>query len=605
MWGGKSLKDILTRDDDDMSDVDMPFSRGPNGQSESNSSECKPGVCVECSESSTVLCMQCEDEFCDICFQQQHKKGSRTKHKIRRLASKDADDDDEEFLDSHETLPDDSNEKGGMLTAASSWISSLPLLRDWIHSEPMKTVEPEFFIERSKFIPIRLTMKERKFLRLIQGTLEAADYTDKIDSPVYKTSMRRLHAQIKEVCSLLTGIIVAIDFEEGRKLMEESNFDDFEAEFQKCFEIARRHKIMNPGRNRGSYGKLMYMLQDSMLPEVSELLGFSCVKPVETVYSFLKQRDALALLSDPNMSVATMEILPEGKSRSQINSEIKSKERAIKHLGKRYSSEEISVADVERCVYSIGDNHSYLRQSRDPCLKMIQYLMQNFSPDKVEDGFSLAISEGTDGARLSHSHERQYHYVMQSLSLWSEITHEMFKLWYLAEMDLLAGDSPYRLTDTGQGLHRVQECPRVGRAMRELLHNAQRRVGHWVGSSVIHLGDHNVPNSLMFIDKYNQIEKILGPIVTCLSNLDRIAENKHIMGYILARHESVDRLKKEILCDFFKYGFDGSGADNFVDAGSCIDGRLTSAWNWCSSITQKPFHPVFVMTGFVGFDGMF
>lgn len=33
------------------------------------------------------------------------------------------------------------------------------------------------------------------------------------------------------------------------------------------------------------------------------------------------------------------------------------------------------------------------------------------------------------------------------------------------------------------------------------------------------------------------------------------------------------------LADFFRFAFDGSGADNFYDAGSCIDGRLTSAWN--------------------------
>ena len=49
--------------------------------------------------------------------------------------------------------------------------------------------------------------------------------------------------------------------------------------------------------------------------------------------------------------------------------------------------------------------------------------------------------------------------------------------------------------------------------------------------------------------------------------------------------------------------FDGSGADNFFDAGSCIDGRLTSAWNWCSKIQSKPYYPIFLLTGFVGFNG--
>jgi len=41
----------------------------------------------------------------------------------------------------------------------------------------------------------------------------------------------------------------------------------------------------------------------------------------------------------------------------------------------------------------------------------------------------------------------------------------------------------------------------------------------------------------------------------------------------------------------------------FFDAGSCIDGRLTSAWNWCSSLEKKRYFPVFLLTGFVGFDG--
>jgi len=44
---------------------------------------------------------------------------------------------------------------------------------------------------------------------------------------------------------------------------------------------------------------------------------------------------------------------------------------------------------------------------------------------------------------------------------------------------------------------------------------------------------------------------------------------------------------------------------NFFDAGSCIDGRLTSAWNWCSNLHKKPYFHLFKLAGFVGFDGDF
>ena len=64
-----------------------------------------------------------------------------------------------------------------------------------------------------------------------------------------------------------------------------------------------------------------------------------------------------------------------------------------------------------------------------------------------------------------------------------------------------------------------------------------------------------------------------------------------------------EALRKQVLCDFFREGFDGSGGDNFFEAGSCIDGRLTSAWNWCQRLEQKPFYPLFKLAGFASFDG--
>jgi hypothetical protein len=76
---------------------------------------------------------------------------------------------------------------------------------------------------------------------------------------------------------------------------------------------------------------------------------------------------------------------------------------------------------------------------------------------------------------------------------------DMFRLWSYAEQDLLSEKVPYRLRDTGQGLNRIQASPKTSRMMHTILHKAQTSVGGWVGSSVIHMGDHNVPNALMFI----------------------------------------------------------------------------------------------------------
>ena len=40
----------------------------------------------------------------------------------------------------------------------------------------------EWFVERAKYIPLRLTLPERKFLRLLEAALSVSEYTDKIDT---------------------------------------------------------------------------------------------------------------------------------------------------------------------------------------------------------------------------------------------------------------------------------------------------------------------------------------------------------------------------------------------------------------------------------------
>jgi hypothetical protein len=174
---------------------------------------------------------------------------------------------------------------------------------------------------------------------------------------------------------------------------------------------------------------------------------------------------------------------------------------------------------------------------------------------------------------------------------------DMFHVWSLAEQDLLAENVPYRLRDTGQGLNRVQASPKTSRMMHTILNKAQKSVGNWIGSSVIHMGDHNVPNALLFIDKYTQIYRILLPICNTLSQVPSLAAKPALRSYIDDEFGSPENLMCEILGDFFRHGFDGSGADNFFDAGSCIDGRLTSAWNWCATLEKKRYFPVFLLAG--------
>jgi len=187
----------------------------------------------------------------------------------------------------------------------------------------------------------------------------------------------------------------------------------------------------------------------------------------------------------------------------------------------------------------------------------------------------------------------------------------MFRLWCQAEGDLLDDTSMYRLQETGQGLQRMQRCPRVWRAMSEILGQVHSKVrnmglGHWVGLSVVHLGDRDVPNALVFIDKYNQIARILTPIVSCLRELERLYIHgapgfPNFKEYLDHTFGGLVKARMTILQDFYRHGFDGSGDDG----GSCIDGRLTSCWNWCSVIAKKPYYSLFLLTGFMGFDGEF
>ena len=139
--------------------------------------------------------------------------------------------------------------------------------------------------------------------------------------------------------------------------------------------------------------------------------------------------------------------------------------------------------------------------------------------------------------------------MQQSLTLWREVANDMFRLWCLAEEDLLRAEVPYELRDTGQGLQRVQAAVQTSQAVHALLHKVQSRAaGGWVGSSLIHLGDSNVPNALLFIDKYSQVEHILNPILRTIDALKELHREPHLGRWIDSSFGGVQRLRDTILC---------------------------------------------------------
>jgi hypothetical protein len=85
---------------------------------------------------------------------------------------------------------------------------------------------------------------------------------------------------------------------------------------------------------------------------VRDILNFSCVRPIKTVHLVLEEHDALDLLRDDLVAIATKEIYSEGRSRRDIQKDIKAKERAIEVLSSRYARRALSQEDVRQvCLY--------------------------------------------------------------------------------------------------------------------------------------------------------------------------------------------------------------------------------------------------------------
>jgi Protein of unknown function (DUF2009) len=120
----------------------------------------------------------------------------------------------------------------------------------------------EWFVERSKFIPMRLTLSERKYLRLLEAALNVSEYTDRIDTIGFGLSKaKRVVHQIRELCAIMSGLVLSADYKLGQELFADRDFQANAEFYRQLFELGRRYKIMNPDKMRTTYGKLIYLLQ--------------------------------------------------------------------------------------------------------------------------------------------------------------------------------------------------------------------------------------------------------------------------------------------------------------------------------------------------------
>ncbi|ODV96008.1 hypothetical protein PACTADRAFT_49430 [Pachysolen tannophilus NRRL Y-2460] len=611
--------DVITDQfDDNLSDVEVEEDEFLNNSN--------PNFCIECKDMPREIhCIDCDENFCKACFNLIHRNGKRKDHKsehvgndlilnddngnnVKKIGSTSNDD------DIGTSNPNSNGNNNNNIDGTASFVNNdAGMDLDPVSIVPgsaNETIERTIMngIKRQiKYIPLRLTPEERQLLRLLEAALNVSEYTDRVDIFSYKSKAKRIVEQLKEICSILAGLVVASNLKIGQELIENKNFEDNSDWYQSVFEIGRRYKIMNPEKMRDTFGKLMYMVMDSRLPEIKNHMEFDLYKPIKTVYSYLNSKEdkkSLNMFDDILIVNATAEISPQGKSRNQINREIKLKESAIETISNRYSSSNgFSKEEIKQVLYSIGDFNAYTNSNRKPILRMLTKL-EKFPAESVKSGksYNLGIMFGIKGSRLTHDHSKQYHYVHQSLQLWSLIMREMIHLWYLADDDLLS-ESKYSLQSTGQGLNRVKASPQVLRYMHKILSECQQNCKTWIGSSVIHLGDYTVPNSLFFLDKYIQVPRILIPVDLSISKIEELAQDKFIKKYIEDQFGSTQDLEKIILQDFFSYGFDGSGTNDFYSSGSCIDGRLTSAWNWANEVSKKPYYKFFLLSGFIGFNG--
>jgi hypothetical protein len=77
--------------------------------------------------------------------------------------------------------------------------------------------------------------------REVKQSLTVLIYTDRVDGLIHKSKAKRIVAQIKDICAILSGLVTACDYKRGQELFADRTFEQNEEFFQKIFEIGRRY----------------------------------------------------------------------------------------------------------------------------------------------------------------------------------------------------------------------------------------------------------------------------------------------------------------------------------------------------------------------------
>jgi Protein of unknown function (DUF2009) len=497
--------------------------------------------CVECEDQTAELvCLSCSENYCRPCWGSLHRRGARANHRTEALLGALMPAPVTQAEPSLMAVPPAAAAPAEAVAAADSSAAAAGAHTDAAIEDSdddaallqsgASQQKLEGYIEACRYIPLRVTAEERQLLQLLEAALNVSEYTDKVDVVMRFNKRRVMQEELEHMLATMSGLAVAGNVLGGEKLIGSKSLADNADFFAKVFEVGRRYKIANPSKMRGTYGKMMFMLQDAEATK----LDISLVNDVKMVTTMLEQKGpkALQLLEDRRLLLAIQEVTVAKVGRDGLAAALAAKKQARAALIETYSSAQLSAAEIDLVVESINDANNYLECNMGPVATMLHLLRTNFDKHKYEDPYSLALkaqprytrssgfgiyssdsysssgfgfdsfnslNRSHSSAKLCHDHPTQYTFVTQSLRLWTEAMRCMYRLWLAADSDLLSGRATYRLCNTGQGLNRVQSCPSVSSQMRRVLNRVQTECGAWVGLSVVHLGKLNATYSVSCI----------------------------------------------------------------------------------------------------------